>query len=61
MTNLDSALAGDIGLKRCWYRRGHYDLHADFHARALRAGAVLVKTRECARARRHLVRSNATN
>jgi len=51
--------ADSIGLKRCWYRRGHYDLGVavgDFRlayfAKAIKAGAKMTTCRECARMRR---------
>jgi len=43
--------AGEIGLNRCHYRRGHYDLPLGFFKRAVDAGAVRADNRTCARAR----------
>ena len=44
--------ADSIDLKRCWYRRGHYDLWGKKLASALAAGAEMTTRRECARMRR---------
>jgi len=44
--------ADSIGLNRCWYRRGHYDLRPHMLRLALAAGARSTTKRECARYRR---------
>ena len=48
------AFAEKIGLARCWYRRGHYDLpgYGRMLQAALAAGAQITSRRECARYRR---------
>jgi hypothetical protein len=43
--------AGEIGLNRCHYRRGHYDLPRGFFKRAVDHGAMRADARTCARAR----------
>jgi len=49
------AFADSIGLKGCWYRRGHYDLWGNKLGLALRAGAEMTSRRECARMRRRML------
>lgn len=44
--------AASIGLKRCWYRRGHYDLFGNKLSVAVAHGAKMVHPRDCANARR---------
>jgi len=46
------AFAASIGLKRCWYRRGHYDLFGNKLSVAVAHGAKTVHPRECVKARR---------
>lgn len=46
--------AWQIGLRRRWYQRGHYDLMGYRREAALKHGAVMVTTRECVIARRQM-------
>ncbi|MCJ7527469.1 MAG: DUF4031 domain-containing protein [Methyloceanibacter sp.] len=53
--------AASIGLKRCWYRRGHYDLFGNKLSVAVAHGAKTVHPRECAKARRVAMAAKDTN
>jgi len=40
------AMADDIGLRREWFHRGHYNISLKYRAKAVAAGAVEITGRE---------------